>query len=409
MGPLIRSAQVALGFPRRRSSACCSRPWRLVGARLGEGEDAAVRQQERVPDHPQHAGRQRARAHRAGRARNRRRRPRRAGGDGLPDLRRRGGAVQLQRARAALLHAARRERGRHPGQSRPQGRAQARRATTSPSASARASRRSPRRYGARVAVAEVPPGPPVLQTLVAEIYGPDEERAARAGARRCATSSSSTAGVVDVDWYVEADQPKARFVIDKEKAALHGISAETISQTLRIAVGGDSVDLLHLPREKGGREHRAAAAARQPRRRRRNCSRCACAPAMPMRCPSRASAASRRRWCRCGELVTVERTTVDKSIYHKNLMPVTYVIGDVAGVVESPVYAIMRMNEALRKLDTRRVRRRPARRSRSTTPRMPFTDQRPGHQMGRRMAHHHRGVPRSRHGVRRVPGADLSS
>ena len=57
-------------------------------------------------------------------------------------------------------------------------------------------------------------------------------------------------GVVDVDWYIEADQPKAKFVIDKEKAALHGISAETISQTLQIAVGGQSVDLLHLPREK---------------------------------------------------------------------------------------------------------------------------------------------------------------
>jgi multidrug efflux pump subunit AcrB len=53
------------------------------------------------------------------------------------------------------------------------------------------------------------------------------------------------------------------------------------------------------------------------------------------------------------ELVTVERTIIDKSIYHKNLMPVTYVIGDVAGVVESPVYAILKMNQALRQLDAR--------------------------------------------------------
>ena len=60
----------------------------------------------------------------------------------------------------------------------------------------------------------------------------------------------ATPGVVDVDWYVEADQPKMRFVIDREKAALHGISAETISQTLKLAVGGESVDLLHIPREK---------------------------------------------------------------------------------------------------------------------------------------------------------------
>src|SRR5439155_2934646 len=53
------------------------------------------------------------------------------------------------------------------------------------------------------------------------------------------------------------------------------------------------------------------------------------------------------------ELVSIERTVADKSIYHKNLMPVTYVIGDVAGVVESPVYAILKMNQALRQLDTR--------------------------------------------------------
>ncbi|HXV16765.1 MAG TPA: efflux RND transporter permease subunit, partial [Gemmatimonadaceae bacterium] len=105
------------------------------------------------------------------------------------------------------------------------------------------------RYDARVAVAEVPPGPPVLQTLVAEVYGPNE-RERHALARKVRDIFKNTPGVVDVDWYVEADQPKARFVIDKEKAALHGISAETISQTLRIAVGGESVDLLHLPNGK---------------------------------------------------------------------------------------------------------------------------------------------------------------
>src|SRR4029079_13359636 len=105
------------------------------------------------------------------------------------------------------------------------------------------------RYNARVAVAEVPPGPPVLQTLVAEIYGPSEETRL-ALANKVIDIFKATPGVVDTDWYIEADQPKARFVIDKEKAALNGISAETISQTLRIAVGGQSVDLLHLPREK---------------------------------------------------------------------------------------------------------------------------------------------------------------
>jgi multidrug efflux pump subunit AcrB len=196
------------------------------------------------------------------------------------------------------------------------------------------------RFGARVAMAEVPPGPPVLQTLVAEIYGPDD--AARlALAAKVRDIFRQTPGVVDVDWYVEADQPKATFVIDKEKAALHGISAETISQTLRIAVAGESVDLLHVPREKedvnvvlqlprSARTHPEELLALRVR------SGDANAPLIPLR-----------------ELVKVEHTTTDKSIHHKNLMPVTYVIGDVAGVVESPVYAILQMNKALAKLDAR--------------------------------------------------------
>ena len=206
------------------------------------------------------------------------------------------------------------------------------------------------KHKARVAIAEVPPGPPVLQTLVAEIYGPNEE-ARHALAKEVIRVFKETPGVVDVDWYIEADQPKARFVIDKEKAALHGISAETISQTLRLAVGGQAIDLLHAPREKEDidivlelpRPLRTtpeellslrvrsgdANALPEPG------SSAASAPLIPLR-----------------ELVSIEQTITDKSIYHKNLMPVTYVIGDVAGVVESPVYAILQMNKALAKIDT---------------------------------------------------------
>jgi multidrug efflux pump subunit AcrB len=197
------------------------------------------------------------------------------------------------------------------------------------------------KYGARVAVAEVPPGPPVLQTLVAEIYGPTEENRL-ALANKVIEIFHHTKGVVDTDWYIESAQPRSTFVIDKEKAALNGISAETIAQTLRVAVGGERAGLLHVPREKEDvdilmqlpQADRAATedllalrvrSAANPH-----------APLVPLR-----------------ELVKIEPTTVDKSIYHKNLMPVTYVIGDVAGEVESPVYAILQMNEALRALDTR--------------------------------------------------------
>jgi multidrug efflux pump subunit AcrB len=207
------------------------------------------------------------------------------------------------------------------------------------------------KFGARVAVAEVPPGPPVLQTLVAEIYGPTEQDRL-ALAQKAIDVFHSTPGVVDTDWYIEADQPKDEFVIDKEKAALHGISAETISQTLKIAVGGESVDLLHVPREKEDVNivlQLPLASRSNPEELLALRVRSGDANALP----EPATAGSSAPLVPLRELVTVKQTITDKSIYHKNLMPVTYVIGDVAGVVESPVYAILKMNQALAKLDTR--------------------------------------------------------
>jgi multidrug efflux pump subunit AcrB len=205
------------------------------------------------------------------------------------------------------------------------------------------------RYKARVAIAEVPPGPPVLQTLVAEIYGPNEE-ARQKLAEAVKTIFKATPGVVDVDWYIEADQQKARFIIDKEKAALHGISAATISQTLKIAVDGENVDLLHQPEEKEDvniRLELPRSAKTTPEELLALRVRSGDANALPEPGDSGSPLVPLR------ELVKVEHVTVEKSLYHKNLMPVTYVIGDVAGIVESPVYAIFQMNEALKKLDTR--------------------------------------------------------
>ena len=205
------------------------------------------------------------------------------------------------------------------------------------------------RYHARVAIAEVPPGPPVLQTLVTEVYGPNEAERLKL-AEKVKTIFKATPGVVDVDWYSEADQHKARFVIDKEKAALHGISAATISQTLKIAVDGENVDLLHQPAEKEDvnirlelpRSFKSTADELLALR-----VRSGDANALPEPGASGSPLVPLR------ELVKIEDVTVEKSLYHKNLMPVSYVIGDVAGVVESPVYAIFQMNEALKKIDTR--------------------------------------------------------
>ncbi|NMC73834.1 MAG: efflux RND transporter permease subunit, partial [Geobacteraceae bacterium] len=105
------------------------------------------------------------------------------------------------------------------------------------------------RYGARVKVAEIPPGPPVLSTLVAEVYGPDQQTRIEI-ARRIREIFVKTPGVVDVDWYLEDDQTIYAFVVDREKAALSGVSTDDVAQTLLVALGGMDTGLLHLPEEK---------------------------------------------------------------------------------------------------------------------------------------------------------------
>ncbi len=204
------------------------------------------------------------------------------------------------------------------------------------------------RFGARVAVAEVPPGPPVLQTLVAEIYGPTEDaRMELAG--KVKEIFRTTPGVVNIDAYVEADQPKTRFIIDKEKAALHGISAETISPTLRIAVGGESVDLLHIPQEKDD-VNLVLQLPRSARTRPEDLLALRVRSGDANALPEPGTQLSGPPLVPLRELVRLETGIADKSRHRKNLMPVTYVIGDVAGVVESPVYAIAEMNRKLEAL-----------------------------------------------------------
>ena len=108
---------------------------------------------------------------------------------------------------------------------------------------------SPQKYGATVAVAEVPPGPPVLQTLVAEIYGPtDRDRVALA--TEVKEIFAATEGVVDIDWYREKDRSKTVITVDKEKAALNHISEDEVTRAIQMAVQGMSIDLFHQPSDK---------------------------------------------------------------------------------------------------------------------------------------------------------------
>lgn len=191
------------------------------------------------------------------------------------------------------------------------------------------------RYGAAVKVSEVPPGPPVLQTLVAEIYGPDYGRQLEL-AGEIQRIFEETPGVVDVDSYIEADQEKLILDVDQEKAALSGISVEQIAGAVRMATAGAGAGLLHDPDEK--EDVLIVLRLPQAERSRSELER------VRLQNPE-------GRLVSLGELVTFRSVIQEKSIYHKNLKPVVYVTGDVAGVEESPVYVINTLNEKVAKLE----------------------------------------------------------
>jgi multidrug efflux pump subunit AcrB len=191
------------------------------------------------------------------------------------------------------------------------------------------------RNGARVKIAEVPPGPPVLQTIVAEIYGPDYTRQ-MAIANQVRAIFDGTPGVVDSDTYVEDDQLQYRFTIDRDKAALSGVAQAEIDATLRIALSGMNAGLLHDEREAEDVVMRVEV----PRALRSSIE--------ALRGLQVSGAGG--KLVPLGSLVTIEESTAAKSIFHKNLMPVVYVTADVAGSEESPVYAILQLNRALEKL-----------------------------------------------------------
>lgn len=184
------------------------------------------------------------------------------------------------------------------------------------------------RYNARIEVAEIPPGPPVLQTLVSEIYGPDYSGQIEV-ANQIRTIYQSTEGVVDVDWYVEAPQTDYHFVIDREKAALNGISSAQISQVLQMSLGGESVGLLHDPEAREDVPiHLQFSEAKR--------THLGDLESLKLK-------GNNGTLVPLSTLVRIEKNIADINIYHKNLLPVVYVLGDVSGRVESAVYAMLNL------------------------------------------------------------------
>jgi multidrug efflux pump subunit AcrB len=189
-----------------------------------------------------------------------------------------------------------------------------------------------RQFGARIEVAEVPPGPPVLQTLVAEIYGPDPQRRTEI-AKQVKEVFRSTPGVVDVNWYVEDPQVKYDMKVDLDKAALNGVSAADVTRTVQMSLSGAEAGLLHVS---GSRED-VPIMVRLSRG-----SRSGIDELQNLKLPSASGGQVSLR-----EVTNVEQTTIDPTAYRKNMRPVVYVTGDIAGGEESPVYAILEMKNTL--------------------------------------------------------------
>jgi multidrug efflux pump subunit AcrB len=173
------------------------------------------------------------------------------------------------------------------------------------------------------------------QTLVAEVYGPDYRSQIELAAQ-IKKVFQQTPGVVDVDWYVEDPQTKYDLKVDLDKAALHGISPADVTRTLQVGLSGTSAGLLHDPnsREDVPIEVRLARPDRSGIENLEN-----------LKLPTSSGGQIALQ-----EVTDLRQTTIDTSVYRKNLQPVVYVTADVAGGEESPVYAIMKMSDAIDKI-----------------------------------------------------------
>ena len=188
--------------------------------------------------------------------------------------------------------------------------------------------------GARMKLVEIPPGPPVMDTIVAEVYGPSEaERTRFAG--EVLQAFKRVDGIVDVDSTLNATNPKISLVLDREKAALHGVAPALVVQTLYLAGYGHTVGAFHVLR--GSSQVPVVIQLAAEKRQYLD-------QILQLNVPGAQGMVPVR------ELVTVKTGNELPVIFHKNLMPVAYVFSDLAGAIESPVYALAALNQQIDKL-----------------------------------------------------------
>ncbi len=192
------------------------------------------------------------------------------------------------------------------------------------------------KYNANIKVVEVPPGPPVLSTIVGEIYGPDYDTQIDI-ADQVQGILKNTDDVVDVDWMVEDDQKEYQFIIDKEKAMLYGVAPQQIAYTMNMALSEravtnlydeDAVNQVGLILALDEKEKSSLSDIAQLKIR-----------------------SNQGNMITIGDLTEIQEITSAKSIYRKNQKRVVYVMADMAGELESPVYAILGMTDKLKDLN----------------------------------------------------------
>lgn len=183
-----------------------------------------------------------------------------------------------------------------------------------------------KRFGAKVKIVETPPGPPVLSTFVAEVYGPlDADYNDLAQVTEGVKGDfEKIEGVVDVDDLVDEPQDKVRFTLDRAKAALHGVSVKDVTETLSIALGGGMGGIVHAPSERFPLEITVRLSRAQ---------RSATEDLLALRVRGADGVL-----IPLGELGSVRNERVDRAIYHKNLKRLNYVTAEMAG--RSPVEAV---------------------------------------------------------------------
>ena len=190
-----------------------------------------------------------------------------------------------------------------------------------------------RRHGASVKVVEVPPGPPVLSPIVAEVYGPDYERS-RALALDLAERFRATEGIVDVDTSVESGAVRETLVLDRARAATLGVPQSAIADALAAAVSGMDATYVHDGASKYPRPVRLRLSAADQ--------------ASTDRLLALRVRGGQGQLVPLSELVSVQRAPWDGAILHKDLLPVVYVTADEAGPLDSPLYGMFDLVGQLR-------------------------------------------------------------